>query len=55
LIDARGTLEDAIGPLNDIFGDLGYVIIGVFAATWLLSVLIYRANRYDDLEVKAQA
>jgi nickel/cobalt transporter (NiCoT) family protein len=40
--------------LNDNFGVLGYVIIGVFAASWVASVLIYRAGGYDDLEVQAR-
>ena len=49
----EGPFWDAIGSLNDNFGVLGYVIIGVFAASWLLSVLIYRAKGYDQLEAKA--
>ena len=40
----------AIGALNDNFGVLGYVIVGVFAASWLASALIYRALGYDALE-----
>ena len=44
-----------VGSLNDNFGLLGYVIIGVFIASWLASVLIYRFNRYDDLEVRINA
>lgn len=34
------------------FGNLGYFIIGVFAASWILSVLIYKIKRYDLLETK---
>ena len=49
----EGTFWDAIGSLNDNFGVLGYVIIGVFGLSWLLSVLIYRAKGYDGLDVKA--
>ncbi len=49
----EGPFWDAIGALNDNFGALGYVIIGVFALSWLLSVVIYRANGYDAIEVKA--
>ena len=51
----EGPFWDGIGSLNDNFGVLGYVIIGVFAASWLLSVLIYRAKGYDQLDVKAGA
>jgi high-affinity nickel-transport protein len=47
----EGSFWDAIGALNDNFGVLGYVIIGVFAASWLISVIVYRAKGYDALEV----
>ncbi len=50
----EGPFWDAIGSLNDNFGALGYVIIGVFALSWLVSVMIYRAKGYDDLPVKAR-
>ena len=51
----EGPFWDAIGSLNDNFGVLGYLIIGVFAVSWLLSVVIYRANGYDKLDVTAQS
>jgi high-affinity nickel-transport protein len=51
----EGPFWDAIGALNDNFGVLGYVIIGVFAASWLISVLVYRARGYDSIEVKTLA
>jgi high-affinity nickel-transport protein len=50
-----GGFWDAIGALNDNFGVLGCVIIGVFALSWLASVLIYRAKGYDAIEVKTVA
>jgi nickel/cobalt transporter (NiCoT) family protein len=40
-----------VGALNDNFGILGYVIVGIFVAAWLLSYAIYRLNRYDEIEV----
>ncbi len=43
----------AIASLNDNFGMLGYVIVGVFIVAWLISYLVYRLNRYDDIEVRA--
>jgi len=30
---------------------LGYLIIGIFVMSWGGSVLFYKFNRYDDLEV----
>ena len=46
---------DAIGALNDNFGVLGYVITGVFAASWILSAAIYHARGYDNLDVRTEA
>lgn len=48
----KGPLWDAIGNLNDHFGTLGYIIIGIFVASWALSVLLYRLKGFDMLEVK---
>ena len=47
----QGPVWDAIGTLNDNFGTLGYVIIGIFALSWMVSVLIYRTKRFDEPEV----
>ena len=40
----------AVTGLNDNFGALGYLIIGIFAVSWMVSVLLYRFNGYDQLE-----
>ncbi len=47
----EGAFWDNIGALNDNFGIVGFVIIGVFVGSWLLSALIYRLKRYDEIEV----
>jgi high-affinity nickel-transport protein len=44
-----------IGSLNDNFGMVGFVIIGVFAVSWVVSILIYRVNRYDEIKVNVGA
>ncbi len=48
-----GGFWGAIGSLNDNFGVLGYAIVGIFIAAWLISYLIYRINGYDEIEVSA--
>jgi nickel/cobalt transporter (NiCoT) family protein len=48
-----GGFWGAIGAINDNFGVLGYVIIGIFVLSWLVSFLIYRARGYDEIEVEA--
>ena len=50
-----GGFWGAIGGLNDNFGRLGYVIIGVFMLSWAGSVMFYRFKRYDELEIKVAA
>jgi high-affinity nickel-transport protein len=50
-----GGFWGAIGALNDNFGILGYVIIGIFAVAWIGSVIFYKLRRYDELDVKAGA
>ena len=51
----EGPFWDAVGSINGNFGALGYIIVGVFALSWLLSVVIYRAKGYDNLDIKARA
>ncbi|MEA3118090.1 MAG: nickel/cobalt transporter (NiCoT) family protein, partial [Paraburkholderia sp.] len=42
-----------LNALNDNFGTIGYVIIGIFALSWLASIVTYRVKRFDELEVDA--
>jgi len=39
-----------IGLLNESFGGLGYLIIALFAASWVVSALVYRLRGYDRVE-----
>jgi high-affinity nickel-transport protein len=50
-LSLHGVVWDAIGSLNDNFGVIGFVIVGVFVASWVISILIYRMNRYDEIDV----
>ncbi len=54
LMDGGG-FWGAIGTINDNFGILGYVIIGIFVLSWIGSVLFYKFKRYDELEIKVAA
>ncbi len=40
----------AILKLNSSFGTLGYLIVGLFALSWIVSIAIYKWRRFDDLE-----
>ena len=38
-----------LGALNGNFGSLGFSMIALFALSWLVSMLIYRLKRYDEI------
>ena len=48
----EGAFWTFIGALNENFGVLGYLIIGIFALSWGVSALIYRLKGYDRIEVR---
>ena len=48
-----GTFWGAVSSLNDNFGAVGYGIVGLFVASWAVSILIYRLNGYHRLHEKA--
>ena len=52
-LSLKGFIWDTIGSLNDNFNTIGFFIIGIFLGSWVLSVVIYRLMRYDDIPVKA--
>lgn len=45
----RGGFWDAFGNLD--FGLLGGIIIGLFVVSWIVSTIIYKVKKYDDIEV----
>jgi nickel/cobalt transporter (NiCoT) family protein len=49
----RGGLWGTIGYVNSetAWEYLGFVIIGIFAVSWLVAVAVYRHNRYEEGEV----
>jgi len=40
--------------LNGEFGALGYLIVALFAGSWLVSLAVYRIKGYDRLELAAE-
>lgn len=64
LIEVLGLIQDqlsltgafwrVIGSLNDNFGVLGYVIIGIFILSWVVSVVVYRVKRYGEFDEAGQ-
>ena len=50
-----GRFWRGIGVLNENFNTLGFIIIGVFMASWLISVAIYYARGFDRVEATMSA
>jgi high-affinity nickel-transport protein len=50
-LDLSGWFWDGIGSLNDNFNNLGFLIIAVFIAAWVGSIIIYRYKGLDKIEV----
>ena len=48
-----GGFWGVIGELNDNFGELGYVIAGIFVVAWIVSWIVYRVKGFDDIEAAA--
>jgi high-affinity nickel-transport protein len=44
-----GAFWDLVRRLNDNFGALGYVIIGIFSVSWIVSIVIYKWRQFDGL------
>ena len=47
----RGSFWGLMNHLDDNFSVLGYGIIAIFAAAWLISTVVYRAKRLDEVQV----
>jgi len=44
-----GTFWTAVSALNDDLASFGFVVIGLFIVSWVVSAMIYRWKRYGDL------
>ncbi len=42
-----GGFWDTIGNMNDGLANFGYLVIGIFVGSWILSYLIYRWQGFD--------
>jgi len=50
-----GWFWDMVGAMNgdSEFGLLGFAIIGIFVLAWVISMVVYKVNRYDEIEIRA--
>ena len=49
----EGPFWGFVAAVNEDFGLIGYLIVGLFATTWIASLLFYRYKGYDRLEYSA--
>lgn len=48
-----GGFWEGIGTLNEHFESIGFLVIGIFVASWVLSAVIYRLKGYDRIGLDA--
>lgn len=54
-LQLKGTFWDAVGKLNANFSALGYFIVGLFAASWVVSVAVYKWTGLDELQLNRES
>ncbi len=47
----KGEFWEAVQHLNQNFGIIGFLIIALFLVSWMVSILIYRIKRLDEIQV----
>jgi high-affinity nickel-transport protein len=50
-LSLKGAFWEWMDSLNNNFGTLGFIVIAIFVVAWIASIVIYRLNRYDEIEV----
>jgi high-affinity nickel-transport protein len=50
--ELHGTFWNAIVRLNDNFGTVGYVIVGIFVLSWAISTAVYKWKRVEKAEAR---
>jgi high-affinity nickel-transport protein len=47
----KGGIWGVVGGLNDNLANVGFAVVGIFIASWIVSALVYRAKGFDKLPV----
>jgi nickel/cobalt transporter (NiCoT) family protein len=50
----KGIVWGVMTKLSSNFGTLGYLIVGLFALSWLVSIAVYKWRRFEDVEVSPE-
>jgi high-affinity nickel-transport protein len=54
-LNLSGSFWDQINVLSGQFGLLGVIIVSLFILSWLISTIIYKVKKYDEIEVNVTA
>lgn len=46
----QGRFWHGIATLNDSFGQIGFVVVGLFIAAWIIALVLYRYWRIADAD-----
>ncbi|MDQ2662439.1 MAG: HoxN/HupN/NixA family nickel/cobalt transporter [Candidatus Eremiobacteraeota bacterium] len=46
-----GRFWDGVVALSGNFGTLGFIIVGIFIGSWIISTIVYKVKGYDDMVV----
>ena len=49
-LNLSGGFWDVVGEAGDNFEAVGIGIVGIFIVSWLISTIVYKIKKYDDLE-----
>jgi high-affinity nickel-transport protein len=53
-LELRGWFWNLVGRLSSDFGTMGYFIIGIFVVSWIASTIIYKIQKYDEVEITGE-
>ncbi len=53
-LELKGGFWTYISRLNGDFGTMGYFIIGIFVLSWISSTIVYKVQKYDELEISGE-
>jgi high-affinity nickel-transport protein len=51
----KGIIWNAAAKLSNDFGTLGYLIVGLFLVSWIVSIAVYKWRRFEDLEEASES
>ena len=51
-LELKGWFWNFVDRISGDFGTMGYFIVGIFIVSWIISTIIYKIQKYDDVIAK---